>query len=188
MKNIKKIQKTYFERAATQLTDERFEVSTQTLTDLHVMHSSLLEIERRARQIDSAKFAPLIEVVLPTHRDFKTLPCSERLKASALELLNYFYQFNIVVWRAGHPFEPSTSENEMWRALGTQLHEWYEVLKRQILINLGLYNGQYIDPFFNEIFLDGLKRANAGEDIAIKYLRIHWGMLQSEIPDQATEV
>ena len=60
--------------------------------------------------------------------------------------------------------------------MGTEMHAWYELLKGLVLFDVGMYNKECIDPVFNEIFIEGLQRAYAGEPIAIEYMRSHWGM------------
>lgn len=179
MKNIKNIQKAYIERAENPLLDQRIDALVDTLITLHVMRSQLSEIELKAMKIGTMQFPPAIEVSIPSVSEFRQSPSQERLQQAGCKLLQQFFQFNIVVWKAEQSFEPPTPENEPWRALGSQLHQWYEYFKRLVLFELGLYPADCTDPFFNEIFLEGLKRATAGEPIAVEYMRNHWGMRAS---------
>jgi hypothetical protein len=176
MKNIKKTQKAFIGRAEKPSLDQDINTLADTLSNLHMMRSKLSEIETKAMRIGTMQFPPAVEVSIPSLAEFRQSPSRVRLQQTARELLHHFFQFNIVIWRAEQSFEPPTLENEPWRVLGSQLHEWYESLKRLVLFELELYPGDCTDPFFNEIFLDGLKRATAGEPIAIEFMRHHWGM------------
>jgi len=193
MKNIKKIQNSYVERAETPLHDnEELSFGLEILERMHGMRSKLAELEVLASRltllVPASEADGCNSVRIPTLAGYKDEPSLDTLRSRARELLTSFFSSNRTVWMAEDVFEAATPKNEPFRALGRQMHQWYEMFKRMVIQPLGLYMSQgCIDPTFSEIFVEMLKRSQADDPIAKEYLRVHWGIQRaSELKKSGT--
>ena len=95
--------------------------------------------------------------------------------ASELRLmLEAFGRLNAQIWPHEQTFENETEENKPWRALGEAMHWLYEVIKYENMLAGGEH---WPDPAFSSVFQEGIKRAQAGEPIAVAVMRDKWGMM-----------
>lgn len=90
------------------------------------------------------------------------------------KLFELFGHLNAEVWSREQAFEPETPCNLEWRKLGEAMHWLYEWLKFENMLAGG---EPWRDPIFTPIFLEGTRRAQAGEPIAIEVMRRKWGIL-----------
>lgn len=174
------------ELAETQLPDPIDNSLGDILELLHVMRSHLCELERFASntQLISVPGYPADgaqNVPIPTLWTLKESTGIDALRQAARDLLGRYFTVNREVWVAEQPFESATPENEVCRAIGKQMHHWYECLKRCVLLDLRLYaSGDCIDPTFQQMWVEGMTRMAAGEPIATEYMRQHWGLYSAE--------
>lgn len=93
-------------------------------------------------------------------------------------ILDLFCRINAQVWLREQTFKPESADNLEWRKLGKTMHLFYETLKRinWLLGGEDWRQHQALRKQFRRVFREGVRRAQAGEPIAIEVMRTKWGI------------
>lgn len=89
------------------------------------------------------------------------------------ELFKLFGRLNSAIQPRAQMFEPLSAANQEWRQLGDCMHALYECLHYENMIVGG-------EPWEDDVMIqqlaEGLRRAEAGEQAAVDFVREKWGV------------